>query len=172
MPCLRSADKIIANWSTMCSMNISRCWARRKFKRSLFREVIKSVRSMLHGSWAKWGCAAFGWQQRRNIWSCVSRRERKISCSNNLLLISQIKGGSAMLAALNSKITISMSAWSLIFSHAKWSHIRFQRRTVPNSSRPRLRWLMRSEILQPDLFFIVIAARNIHLIGSNSFYMS
>ena len=31
---------------------------------------------------------------------------------------------------------------------------------------------MRNEIPQPDLFFIVIAARNIHLIGSNSFYMS
>ena len=32
---------------------------------------------------------------------------------------------------------------------------------------------MRSEILQLALFFIVIAAHNIiHLIGSNSFYMS
>ena len=36
--------------------------------------------------------------------------ERKISCSSNLLLISQIRGGSAMLAVLNSEITISMSA--------------------------------------------------------------
>ena len=31
---------------------------------------------------------------------------------------------------------------------------------------------MRSEILQLALFFIVIAARNIHLIDSSSFYMS
>ena len=74
-----------------------------------------------------------------------------------------------MLVALDSEITISMSVWSLIFSPAKWSHIRFQRRTVPNSLRPRLRWLMRSEIPQPNLFSIVIAAHNIHLTGFNSF---
>ena len=85
------------------------------------------------------------------------------------MLNNRIRDGSAMSPVLNLGITTFIFAWLSTFSHAKWSHIRFQKRTAPNFSLQHLKWRMKNAIPHLVLFFIATVERNIPLTGFNSF---
>lgn len=57
---LRNAGRNTASWFVRCLMSIAKCWALRRFVRSLFNEDIRSAQNMWRSWCVKWDYPASG----------------------------------------------------------------------------------------------------------------